>query len=159
MRRAHSVIEARICREHRPTEFFDLANLVPSLSSAVQTLHFFCGKNKLAGFFLVLSLVSCAQADPDEVITNFTQADSNIGERLFLETRFAQFFSPIRVVTRTSNWSPTIRSWAFWKPLPAGFRTFCRNGLRRHELPSMPSGGRGRLRPLWKQYFRQSDLC
>ncbi|MEI9863145.1 MAG: hypothetical protein WDN00_01010 [Limisphaerales bacterium] len=60
----------------------------------MQTLCRFLGANKLAVILFILSLafVSSAQADPDEVITNFTQADSNIGERLFLETRFAQFF-------------------------------------------------------------------
>ncbi len=39
----------------------------------------------------VLSQVARAQ-DSDEVITNFAEADANIGERLFLETRFSQYF-------------------------------------------------------------------
>lgn len=43
-------------------------------------------------FMLSLAMISRVQADPDEVVTNFTQADSIIGERLFLETRFARFF-------------------------------------------------------------------
>jgi hypothetical protein len=51
-------------------------------------------RNHLAARFFMLSLamISRVQADPDEVVTNFTQADSIIGERLFLETRFARFF-------------------------------------------------------------------
>jgi hypothetical protein len=43
--------------------------------------------------FLVVALVNgfLAKAD-DEVITNFAGADVNVGERLFLETRFSHFF-------------------------------------------------------------------
>jgi len=51
-------------------------------------------KNGLVAFYLLLllSIVPRALADSDEVITNFTQADSNVGERLFLETRFSEYF-------------------------------------------------------------------
>jgi len=48
-----------------------------------------CGLGALA-VAAILS-VSSARADND-VITNFPEADVNIGERLFLETRFAQYF-------------------------------------------------------------------
>ena len=56
----------------------------------------FPGKTSVMAVFLFLlltwAMVSLAKADSDEVITNFTQADSNIGERLSLETRFSKFF-------------------------------------------------------------------
>src|SRR3954463_58175 len=42
-------------------------------------------------FLMLLAIVFPAQADND-VITDFPGADVNIGERLFLETRFSQFF-------------------------------------------------------------------
>jgi len=40
---------------------------------------------------ILLALVSCAWADND-FLPNFAGADLNIGERLFLETRFSQYF-------------------------------------------------------------------
>lgn len=46
----------------------------------------------VAGFVLSLMFICCARADSDDVVTNFVRADSIVGERLFLETRFAEFF-------------------------------------------------------------------
>jgi hypothetical protein len=49
-------------------------------------------KTLVALVTLLLALASPARADNDIVPTDFAAADVNIGERLFLETRFSQYF-------------------------------------------------------------------
>lgn len=87
-----------VVRKRIMAEFIKPVHFAPPVNNAIcgmtQRVRRSPGENGLAAFIFALSLaaVPAAQADPDEVITNFTQADSNIGERLFLETRFSKFF-------------------------------------------------------------------